>query len=155
MSASKNRVAAVEGWFVADGEAAQLLGSQCKACKSYFFPKETFYCRNPNCKGSEFEEVPLSRTGKLWSFTNSCYQPPPPYVSSEPFVPYIVAAVELATEKMVVLGQVVGSIEIGDLEAGMEMELVLDKLYEDDDNEYVVWKWKPAATAQAQTEQRR
>jgi len=25
------------------------------------------------------------------------------------------------------------------------MDLVLDKLYEDDDNEYVVWKWKPAA----------
>ena len=25
------------------------------------------------------------------------------------------------------------------------MELVLDTLYEDDDNEYVVWKWRPAA----------
>ena len=27
----------------------------------------------------------------------------------------------------------------------MEMELVLDTLFEDDENEYVVWKWRPAA----------
>jgi len=27
----------------------------------------------------------------------------------------------------------------------MEMQLVLGTLYEDDENEYVVWKWKPAA----------
>ena len=31
----------------------------------------------------------------------------------------------------------------------MEMELVLDTLYEDDENEYVVWKWRPVAPAVA------
>ena len=30
-----------------------------------------------------------------------------------------------------------------DLNVGMEMELALDVLYEDDDNEYLIWKWKP------------
>jgi uncharacterized OB-fold protein len=66
-------------------------------------------------------------------------------VSSDPFVPYAMAAVELAEEKMVVLGQVVPGVEVAELEAGMEMELVLGTLFEDDENEYLVWKWKPAA----------
>ena len=30
------------------------------------------------------------------------------------------------------------------LEAGLEMELVLGTLYEDDANEYLIWKWRPA-----------
>jgi uncharacterized OB-fold protein len=145
MSNRKNRVPAVEGWFIADGEAA-LLGSQCKSCGSYFFPRESFFCRNPSCKGSEFDEVALSRRGRLWSYTDNRYPPPRPYVAAEPFVPYIVAAVELDREKMVVLGQVVPGTEIESLKVGMEMELVLDQLYEDDENEYLVWKWKPVAT---------
>lgn len=142
MSGQKNRVPAIEGWFVADGEAA-LLGSRCKECESYFFPKETFFCRNPACRSTEFDEVALSPRGTLWSYTNNCYPPPKPYVAADPFVPYIVAAVELGPEQMVVLGQVVGGVKIEDLKVGMEMQLVLDTLYEDADNEYLVWKWKP------------
>ena len=93
----------------------------------------------------EFEEVPLSRTGKIWSFTNNCYKPPAPYMSPDPFVPYAIAAVELAEERMVVLGQVAEGVAFGDLEADMEMELILEKLYEDESSEYLVWKWKPVA----------
>ena len=145
MSQQKNRVPAIEGWFVADGEHASLLGSQCKKCRSYFFPKESFFCRNPGCRSTEFEEVALSRRGKLWSFTDNRYPPPAPYVAPDPFVPYIVAAVELDKEKMVVLGQVVSGVAITDLKAGMEMELVIDGLYEDAENEYLVWKWRPVA----------
>jgi uncharacterized OB-fold protein len=44
---------------------------------------------------------------------------------------------------MVVLGQVVPGVEVTQLKAGMEMELVVGTLYEDEQNEYVVWKWKP------------
>jgi len=64
-------------------------------------------------------------------------------MAPDPFVPYIVAAVQLEEEKMVVLGQCVAETNIEDLKVGMEMELALDVLYEDDDNEYLVWKWKP------------
>lgn len=146
MSHEKNRVPAIDGWFVADGEAA-LLGSQCKDCHSYFFPKESFFCRNPDCRGSDFEEVALSQRGTLWSYTNNCYPPPKPYEAPDPFVPYIIAAVELDREKMVVLGQVVSGVAIEDLKVGMEMQLVLGPLYEDDENEYIVWKWKPVSEA--------
>jgi uncharacterized OB-fold protein len=53
--------------------------------------------------------------------------------------------VELEREKMVVLGQVVAGVSVESLKAGMAMELVLDTLFEDDGNEYVIWKWRPAA----------
>ena len=87
--------------------------------------------------------MPLSRTGKIWSFTTNYYQPPAPYVSPDPFVPYTIAAVELAKEKMVVLGQVVAGVDPSTLKVGMDVELVLEKLFEDDEAEYIVWKWKP------------
>ena len=60
-------------------------------------------------------------------------------------MPYTVAAVELAEEKMVVLGQIASGVELGELKAGMNVELILEKLYEDDESEYMVWKWKPVA----------
>jgi uncharacterized OB-fold protein len=142
-SQEKRRVPAVQGWFETESNQPHLVGSQCTSCRSYFFPKESMFCRNPSCPGGEFEEVCLSRTGTLWSFTNNCYRPPPPYVSPDPFEPYAIAAVELPKEKMVVLGQVVPGVEVTQLKAGMEMELVVGTLYEDEQNEYVVWKWKP------------
>lgn len=140
---SKNRVPAIDGWFAMDTDAPRLLGSRCTACGTVFFPKEAYFCRNPRCAGTEFAEVPLSPRGRLWSFTNNCYPPPKPYMAADPFVPYIVAAVELAAEKMVVLGQVVAGVKIDELSAGMEMEICLDTLFSDADNEYVVWKWRP------------
>ena len=140
---SKQQIPAIEGWFATGPGSPHLLGTRCKSCSSYFFPKETFYCRNPRCDSSEFEEVPLSRTGRIWSFTNNCYQPPAPYVSPEPFEPYAIAAVELAEEKMVVLGQLSKGVKIEDVEVGQEVELVIETLFEDDEAEHVVWKWKP------------
>jgi len=145
---AKPKVAALEGWFTLDAEAPRLLGSRCKACGTVYFPKQTSFCRNPACEGTEFEEAPLSRRGRVWSFTNSAYPPPPPFVvRTDPFVPVVIAAVELEAEKMVVLGQVVDGVTVDDLSVGMEMELVLDTLYEDDEHEYVVWKWRPVAAA--------
>jgi uncharacterized OB-fold protein len=126
-----------------DPAKPRLLGTRCAKCDTVYFPKETTFCRNPGCAGTEFTETELSPRGRLWSFTNNCYQPPEPYVSPDPFVPYAVAAVELEAEKMVVLGQVDGA-SVEDLEAGQQMELVLATLYEDADAEYLVWKWKPA-----------
>ena len=142
---AKAQVPAIEGWFTNDGGAPHLLGTRCSACNSYFFPKESMYCRNPDCAGSEFEEVKLSRTGTVWSFSEHHYQPPEPYVSPDPFEPYTVAAVELAEENMVVLGQLASGVPASELKAGMKVELVLETLYEDDESEYLVWKWRPLA----------
>jgi len=140
----KARKPAIEGWFT-EGDEPQLLGTRCRSCSTTFFPKQEAFCKNPDCQGTELEEVALSRRGKLWSFTNNCYAPPAPYMAPDPFEPYAIAAVELDGEKMVVMGQVVPGVEVGDLKLGMEMELVVDTLFEDDENAYTVWKWRPAA----------
>jgi len=142
---AKNKVPAIEGWFDMNFNEPHLIGSRCTSCGSYFFPKESYFCRNPSCTSSDFEERPLSNRGVLWSFTDNRYQPPAPYVSPDPFTPYIVAAVELEDEKMVVLGQVDPDVELSQLSAGTTMELYLDTLFEDDDNEYIVWKWRPVS----------
>ena len=142
---AKTKTPAIEGWFTLDEAAPALIGTRCGGCGTYFFPKETVVCRNPRCFSTELEEVELSRRGRVWSFTNNCYPPPEPYVSPDPFVPYAIAAVELEREKMVVLGQVADGIAVEELEAGLEVELVLDTLYEDEDNSYLVWKWRPTA----------
>ncbi|HVA04092.1 MAG TPA: OB-fold domain-containing protein [Acidimicrobiales bacterium] len=143
MAPTKTRVPAVEGWFTTDGEGPALLGSRCRTCGTYAFPRETFFCRNPRCDGTEFDEVALSRRGRVWSYTDARYTPPAPYVAADPYVPFCIAAVELVEEKMVVMGQVVREITVDDLTVGTEVELVVDVLYEDDDNEYLVWKWRP------------
>ena len=148
MSKPKKRIPAIEGWMQSpdtDSDDFALLGTRCKDCGTYFFPAETVFCRNPRCTGSEFDEVPLSTRGKLWSFTNNCYPPPAPYVAADPFVPYAIAAVELEREKMVVLGQVAPGTGIEDLKAGMEMELVRGTLFEDEEGERIMWNWKPVA----------
>ena len=148
----KRRVLAAPGWFTEDGGdgAPRLLGTRCTSCGNVFFPREETFCRNPGCVGTTFEEVPLSPRGRLWSFTNNCYPPPDPFVPpTDPFEPYAVAAVELEDEKMVVLGQVVAGVGTDQLEAGMEMELVVETLFEDEESQHVVWKWKPAGTEAA------
>jgi uncharacterized protein len=143
---TKTQVPAQPGWFaLADPPA--LLGSRCRTCGNIAFPKEAAFCRNPDCAGSEFDEVPLTRRGRIWSYTDARYQPPTPYVAADPYEPFCIAAVELAEEKMVVLGQVVSGVTAADLAIGDEVELVLDTLYEDDEHEYMVWKWQPLSTA--------
>lgn len=141
-STPPTRQPAIEGWFTSGAEP-RLLGSHCTACGTYFFPKETFACRNPLCGGSALEVTPLSSRGTLWSFTDNRYPPPPPFVASDPFEPYAVAAVELAHEKMVVLGQVAHGVRTEQLAIGMEMELVVETLFEDDAGAHEIWKWRP------------
>ena len=146
MASPKSRVPAVAGWFTT-GEAPALLGTRCASCGTYFFPREESLCRNPDCRGRQLDEVELSRRGRIWSYTDNRYQPPPPYVSADPFVPYGIAAVELADERMVVLGQLEPGVDAADVRVGQEVELVVAPLYEDDDHEYLVWKWKVLASA--------
>lgn len=133
------REAVLPGWFTLDEREPHLLGSRCTSCGTYYFPKQSMFCRNPDCAGENFEEVKLSRSGKLWSFTNAAYQPPPPYVANEPFQPFGIAAVELQKERMIVLGQLANGIDLKRLKAGMAMELELEPL----DDGKLVWKWKP------------
>ncbi len=140
----KTRVPAAEGWYTMDPDAPTLLGRRGAETGSYFFPPTLAFSRNPAAPTEELEEVALSRRGKVWSWTTNHYKPPEPYVSPDPFVPYTVVAVELIEEQMVVLGPLAADVDPADLSAGLEVELGLTTLYEDDDHEYIVWSWRPA-----------
>ena len=131
--------APVEGFFTTDPEPA-LLGTRCSDCGTYHFPAETFFCRNPACSGTTLEQVTLSSRGAVWSWTMNRYAAPPPFPQTEPFEPYGVAAVELAEERMIVLGMLTGDFET--LKIGDEVELLVEPHV---DGETLIWKWKPVA----------
>ncbi|MEU6039590.1 OB-fold domain-containing protein [Actinomadura sp. NPDC047616] len=149
---TEQRRPAVEGWFTTadapDGRGVRLLGTRCTACGTPYFPRNDLACRNPGCAGpkdgSELEEHALSPRGRIWSYTDARYKPPPPYVAADPFRPFAIAAVELEAEQMVVLGQVVPDVATEDLAVGMEVELTEGVLYEDDETQYTVWMWRPS-----------
>ena len=111
-------------------------------------------CPNPECDSDALEPTELSRRGRVWSYTENHYAPPPPYVAAEPFEPYALAAVELADEGIVVLGQVARGVSAADLRVGMEMQLEIDTLYRDDDHEYLVYVWAPAGVQPRAARQR-
>jgi uncharacterized protein len=139
---------AIEGWFTT-GDAPSLLGSRCTQCGNLVFPptEESAFCRNPGCAGVEHAVVPLSRTGRVWSYTDAQYQPPAPYITTtDPFEPFALAAVELP-EGITVLGQVAQGYGVADLRVGDDVELVVETLYRDDEGERTVWRWKPTGGA--------
>lgn len=93
--------------------------------------------------------TPLSRTGRVWSYTENRYAPPPPYRAAEPFEPYALVAVELETEGIIVLGQAPKGVLAPDLKVGMRMQLETDVLYREDHDdgsstEHMVYVWAPA-----------
>jgi uncharacterized OB-fold protein len=138
---------AVDGWFATDQSGAPyLLGGKCHQCGTYVFPPRANNCPNPACAGDELAQVPLSRRGTLWSYTENRYAPPPPYPSPDPFEPFAVAAVQLADEGIIVLGKVVEGTLAADLKVGMEMELTTMPLFVDDDGiERIVHAWRIAS----------
>ena len=139
------RVPAIEGWFTTS-EPYTLIGAKCGQCGTYVFPPRSGACPNPHCEGAELEPTPLSRRGKVWSYTENHYAPPAPYVAADPFEPYALAAVELETEGLVILGQVAKGVMAADLSIGMEMEVDLQVLYRDDEGvDHWIWTWAPAA----------
>jgi uncharacterized OB-fold protein len=142
---TRTRVPAVDGWFTMDEESPHLIGARGTESGSYFFPKELAVSANPATPFESRETVPLSRRGRVWSYTTNHYKPPAPYVSPDPFVPYTVLAVELAAEQMVVLGPLATGADPSQLRVGMEVELVLGPLYQDDEHEYVIWQWAPVS----------
>lgn len=141
----KSTTAAIEGWYTIDENQPHLIGSCCKQCGSFYFPKQFRFCKNPDCDSTEFDEVTLSRTGTVWSYTDAQYKPPEPFVGSDPHQPFAIAAVQLEKEKMIVLGQVAEGIGVDKLKVGTPVELVLETLHEDEEETKVVWKWKPTA----------
>jgi uncharacterized OB-fold protein len=145
VSETLTRVPVIDGWFTADEDHPTLIGAKCPSCGTYVFPPRDGDCPNPSCESDSLEPAALSRRGRIWSYTENRYAPPPPFVAADPFQPYALAAVVLEREGLVVLGRVATGVLAADLEVGMEMQLELDVSHRDDEHEYIVYVWAPAA----------
>lgn len=117
-----------------------LIGGRCESCKAVFFPKQGV-C--PRCTGQKIEQRrPLSRRGKLFTYT-AVHQKPFNYNGS---VPYVIGRV-LLPEGVFVLSQI--KAELADLEIGMDMELVVEPIYADQDgSKRTGYKFQPVASGQ-------
>lgn len=121
-----------------DEEGPYLTGGRCAACQAIFFPRQSV-C--PRCTGHDIVDTPLSRKGKLYTYTE-VFQKPPDY---EGPTPYMIGRV-LLPEGVFVLAQLDARKE--DLRIDLEMELLVELIYCDNDGKDVwAYKFRPAHSA--------
>ncbi len=121
-------------------EQVRLKGTKCRNCGEAFLGKR-IGCEN--CGSEDLEPIILSNRGKLYSFTIIEIQPPADYKGPrDPFVPFGIGLVELPEGCRIVARLTVNKPE--NLEVEADLELVVDKLYEDaEGNEVMSFKFKP------------
>jgi uncharacterized OB-fold protein len=131
---SKERVPIREGYFTEEKEGGLLVGSKCKSCGQVYFPpmKRCF-----ECYSKDIENITLSKTGKLYTY--AIVQVPMPHFKP----PLALAWVEFP-EGVRVFSQVTGW-EGTNLKIGMDMQVVIDTLWEEEEKEIYGYKFKPAA----------
>jgi len=135
------RIPVTEGLkLLGDGTQGVLIGRCCRKCGEYVFGSPRF-C--PNCTSSELEEVELSKEGTLRTYT-IIYVPPPGWQGD---IPYILGSVELPEGPEIVTEVIDCPKE--KLKVGMRMELVITVGGRDqDNNETMVYKWRPISQPQ-------
>jgi len=132
----KKQLLALEGVFHIPDDPSQplhLIGSRCQACGYTAFPKRAI-C--PACLGRDtMEETPLSRRGIVETFTVS-YVAPPGFKA-----PYLQAYVGLPEGPRIFS---VLDAQEGEVDMGSEVEMVIDKLAEDEQgNDLIGYKFRP------------
>jgi uncharacterized OB-fold protein len=131
---SKERVPFREGLFTEEKDGGELLASKCKSCGQIYFPPRK---RCIECYGQQMEEIKLSKTGKLYTYT-IVHMPVQNYKP-----PFALAWLELP-EGVRVFSQVKGW-ENTQLKIGMDMKIVIDTLWENEEKEVYGYKFEPAA----------
>jgi len=136
--AKKRQVPLKEGLFKLPSspeEKGFLIGSRCRSCGEVFFPGRV-YCAN--CTSADMEEIPLSTRGKLETFTISRGVPPGSIMQA----PYGIGQVRLPEGALVTT--VFAQCDLEKLDIGMDMELVMEKVKEDEQgNDVMAFKFKP------------
>ena len=138
----KKRIPLKEGFWTEPSspeEKPRLIGSKCGVCGDLFFPKKDkgwcLYCQKKSLK-----DIPLSGEGKICSFS-VVMQPPAGGFYKGP-VPYAFGLVEL-TEGLEIV-TLFSVDDFSELEVAREVELVIEKLCDDDEgNEVLTFKFRP------------
>jgi len=141
MSDGKQKIPVREGLWTtpaAGDEKPRLVGSRCNECGEIFFPqKDLGICSH--CQSTNLDPITLSSKGKIYSYS-VVMQRPPEYYKGE--VPYALGFVELP--EGVRIETLFTGCNLEDLKIGMEVELVIEKLHEDEaGNEILAYKFTP------------
>ena len=112
-------------------------------CGTFVFPPREGACPNPAATPTRSSRRRCLAAGRVWSYTENHYAPPPPYVAADPFEPYALAAVELDDEGLVVLGQVATGVLAADLRSDGDAARARQCRHRDDEHEYIVYVWAP------------
>ena len=117
-------------------EDVRLLGSKCKDCGEVGLG-EVSSCQN--CAGENLEVIPLSQSGKLWTYTVIRNRPPGDFKGE---VPMGEGLVELP-DGIRVKSPLGGDVE--KLEIGMDLKFTAYPLYENESrDEVIAFKFDPA-----------
>jgi uncharacterized OB-fold protein len=109
-----------------------LVGFRCKSC-DHFLPPLTITC--PYCYSDDLEKRPLSRRGKLYTYSTN-------YMDSEHLkAPFNTGYIELPEGFRIF--SVLKEKEGKPFEVDMEMEMVIEKLWDKDDDEVIGYKFQP------------
>ena len=129
----KTRVPFREGLFEEVSGKGSLLGAKCKLCGQIIFPRREVCL---NCLSRDLERLNLSRNGKLYSFTIVLM----PSEHFEP--PYAIGWIELQ-EGVRIFSQI-RCWQEHPLETGMDMELAIEKLWDEEEKEVIGYTFRPS-----------
>ena len=116
------------------GEKSALIASRCARCGEHFFPKRAICLA---CGQVGLEEAYLTGPGRIWTFTVAGMTPPGSLIEA----PYVVAQVELP--ERVIVTSVLSDCDVDSVRVDMPVELVLEKVKEDEEgNDVVAFKFR-------------
>ena len=100
-------------------EKGKVMGTKCKSCGLVFFPPRADCYQ---CLKNDMEWIEVSGTGKLVSYSKLEYAP----VGFGDDLPYSIALLDYGDYK--VFGRIAGDVPEDDIDVGIEMKTVVNKL---------------------------
>lgn len=139
ISGEERKVPVKEGlWTIPSSpdEKPCLIAKRCPSCGEIYFPGKPMCI---HCGYKDLEQIKLGRRGRIYSVTVVMQRPPRYYQGP---VPYAIGYVELPDG--VRIETLFTGCDPDDLKIGMDVELVIEKLHEDEDgNEIMAYKFRP------------
>jgi len=121
-----------EGLFIEESNKAYLIGNKCESCGRIFYPSRPFCF---DCSGTKMQKAKFGNKGKLYSFT-ICHMP-----SLHFEAPYTVGWIDV-DEGIRIFAPIKIS-ENQSVEVGMDMELVIDELWQEEDKSVAGYRFRP------------
>ncbi len=125
------------------GEEPALIASRCPQCGAHFIPQRVVCLA---CAHVGLETAYLAGKGTIYTFTVARQTPPGSILQA----PYALAQVLLP--ERVIVGGPMTDVDVDTVRCGMEVEMVLKKVREDEEgNDLVAFLFRPAGAARSES----